>query len=239
MDKQYILDEIRRTATANGGEPLGRDRFSNETSVRKSDWYGVYWARWGDALKEAGFKPNQLTEGYDEAELLDALVGFIRELGHLPNEGELRIRTRRNDGFPHATTIRRLGTKSEVAVKMLSHLKSQDGFADIVAICEPLAKMPAKVRPTKAAANTADGFVYLIRSGKRYKLGATNDLATRSKAISVQMPDATKTEHVIRTDDPFGIEAYWHRRFAEKRTNGEWFELTREDVLAFKRRKTM
>jgi len=70
-DKEYILSEIKCTAAANGGKPPGRSRFSQETGIKESDWIGKFWARWGDAVREAGFEPNQLQTAYGDDILTD------------------------------------------------------------------------------------------------------------------------------------------------------------------------
>ena len=51
------------------------------------------------------------------------------------------------------------------------------------------------------------------------------------------MPEKVAPIHYIETDDPAGVESYWHTRFAAKRKQGEWFALSPEEVRAFKRWK--
>ena len=169
---------------------------------------------------------------------MSKLVGLVRELGHYPVKGEISMKCKSSPEFPSYGPYGKRGGIKAFLPLTLEYCRRHGGFDDVVAICGPLTQgTQESVTPTSE--KLVDGFVYLIQSGKRYKIGATADLASRSKAIAVQMPDPTKTVHVIRTDDPFGIEGYWHRRFAEKRVGGEWFELSRDEVAAFRRRKTM
>ena len=80
MTKQHILEEIKRTAKANDGAPLGRQRFFTETGIKDSDWFGMHWARWSDAVREAGFTPNQKNEAYEHELLVEKYIGLTREL---------------------------------------------------------------------------------------------------------------------------------------------------------------
>jgi hypothetical protein len=89
MDKQHILDEIKRTAKANNGVPLGRERFLQETGIKESDWYGKFWVRWGDALREAGFAPNQWQAAYRDELLIEKFISLIRELGQFVSKLEV------------------------------------------------------------------------------------------------------------------------------------------------------
>ena len=241
MDKQYIIDEIKRTAAGNHGVPLGRDRFLSETGIRESDWSGRYWARWGDAVREAGFEPNTLQKSFDQDELIQHLVYLIRELGRFPTQAELRLRKRDDASFPtFSLWWSRFGTKAALAQAAINFCSARPNLAEIAAICAPIVKAEKSNRDTSIAKMEADfGYVYLIRSGRYYKIGRSNSSGRRKYELAIQLPEKVNMVHEIKTDDPVGIEAYWHTRFAAQRKNGEWFDLAAADIVAFKRRKFM
>jgi hypothetical protein len=85
------------------------------------------------------------------------------------------------------------------------------------------------------------GYVYLLRAGLFYKIGMTtrDDPERRLREIRLQLPFPIKEVHRIATDDPEGIERYWHQRFSERRKNGEWFELSDTDARIFRCRDRM
>jgi len=239
MRKADILLEIKRTAKTNDGVPLGWRKFESDTGIKYSDWYGKYWARWSDAIREAGLVPNQFQASYDSSELLDKYAHLARELGRIPVEGDLRMKARNDSEFPHDRPFRRFGTKSSLVAQVLEFCCSRSGYEDVVRLCEEYIADHPQVSDEAGPKEEEIGFVYLMKSGRFYKIGKTNSVGRREYELAIQLPEKAKTIHVIRTDDPSGIEAYWHRRFAEKRGNGEWFKLGPADVAAFKKRKFM
>ncbi len=236
--KAHILSEIKRVAVADGSAP-GRRRFESETGIKENDWYGKHWRTWGDALIEAGYSPNDKQGAYDDDWLLEQLVAFIRQLGRFPVTVDFRMNTK-TEALPDQKTFRkRLGSKGEQASKVIEWCSRQDGFQDVVNICKGIAETVALAEPTEVEAPNASGYVYMFKSGKRYKIGYTESLEKRYAGLSAQVSHELIQVHAILTDDPSGIEAYWHNRFKAKRRHNEWFELTAEDVAAFKKRKFM
>ncbi|MDQ3804665.1 MAG: hypothetical protein M3416_12635 [Acidobacteriota bacterium] len=136
MNKTHILQEIKRTARANGGVPLGWRRFTTETGIKEYDWLGKFWARWSDALREAGFAPNQFQGAYDKTELLEKYARLTQELGRLPTANDLRLKDRLDANFPNAKVFERLGTKSELVQQLLEYCRSCEGYEDVIRLCE-------------------------------------------------------------------------------------------------------
>jgi hypothetical protein len=237
--KAHILAEIARTAATNGGVPLGRDRFFDETGIKDSDWQGKYWSRWGDAVTEAGFAPNQLQEAYPRDVLLTRLAHLCRELGKIPVTPEMRIKRLTDRTFPNDKVFARFGTKDDLVRTLAAFCRERQDFADVAEICDTACAPEGAPEPAEADTATDVGFVYLLKAGRFYKIGRSNAVGRRERELAILLPDKSKVVHSIKTDDPAGIEDYWHRRFEAKRANGEWFALDAADVSAFRRRKVM
>jgi len=90
VTKAHILQEIKRTAEANGGKAPGVRKFESETGIKENDWRGKHWTVWSDALREAGYAPNQLVVAYSDEELLDKYARLAQQLERIPTSSELR-----------------------------------------------------------------------------------------------------------------------------------------------------
>lgn len=233
--REHIISEIQRLAALNDGQAPGQTAFVGATGIGETKWRGKYWARWGDALIEAGFEPNTWNNKSDPEEVLEGVIRACRHYGKLPVKAEFSMLRASDPSIPLPNTIRNhFGRQADLVTALRKYAGTKPDYADVLAML-PVA---APSRPAKASgAKAVDGHVYLIKSGDFYKVGRSDELERRVKEIRVALPDAATLIHAITTDDPPGIEAYWHRRFADRRANGEWFKLTSEDVKAFMRRK--
>jgi hypothetical protein len=232
--REQILNEIQRLAEANGGQPPGRRLLERKTGINEGAWFGKYWARWGDAVAEAGFAPNSKNEKLDEQFVLEKLAEITRHYGKVPASMEMRLFKRTHPDFPNEKTILgHFGGKQKLVARLAEWSRAHSQFADVANLLADIEAQP----DISTTTNSAEGLVYLIKSGAHYKIGRSDELERRMKEIKVALPEAFILVHTIRTDDPPGIEAYWHRRFADRRANGEWFKLSNSDIAAFKRRK--
>ena len=72
-----------------------------------------------------------------------------------------------------------------------------------VEIVEPVDQDDHEAGPDDAR----HGFVYLLKSGRHYKIGHTLDVGRRRYDLAIRLPEPVTEEHVIRTDDPRGDRA--------------------------------
>lgn len=232
--REHILSEIRRI-TQTAGKAPGRVLFESETGIRPSAWLGIYWARWGDALQEAGVPLNQMQGNFDRNLILTCLAMAVRHHARVPTYAEIRMFTRTSPVFPaHSTISRHFPSRNAIISALKDWIEEYPDYADIATF------LPAISETSNIPASSfraAEGYVYLLKSGGHYKIGRSDDIERRIKEIRIALPDKAELVHTIRTDDPAGIEAYWHRRFANDRANGEWFKLSAIDVAAFRKRK--
>ncbi len=75
------------------------------------------------------------------------------------------------------------------------------------------------------------GFVYVVKSGDKFKIGFTNQ-AIDKRINNLQTGSPTKINLVMyfESDTPNLLEKQLHRVFKNKRLDGEWFSLNQFDI---------
>jgi hypothetical protein len=234
--KSEILAEIRRIAGANSGS-LSLKKFIELSGLPERQVRGRYWATWNEALAEAGIETKAFsTPKSDEIAVIAALSHFTEQLGSWPTETQLTVERHKNASFPSIHVFRRLAKEVVLPAKVLAYCNESGNLPIAKDIAQ--AKVEAESPQESKSRDSIAGYVYMMRCAKRYKIGKSNSPSRRYREVRLDLPDETILVHTIPTDDPSGIEAYWHRRFADKRVRGtEFFTLTAGDVAAFKRRR--
>ena len=229
--KLEIIAEIRRIAQELGKAP-GVRIFTQMSGIPQHHWYGKIWPRWSDALIDAGLGGNKLQGRFESAEVIKKVVEATVQFGRVPTTPEMKILRRTDNEFPNPKTVSaHFGNRSELIEAVRSHCSQNLNLSHLLKL------LPEPTKTQKPAAKLATGWVYLLKSGPHYKVGRSDTLEKRIRQISIALPESVILDHAIETDDPVGIEAYWHRRFAPQRLNGEWFKLGTSELSAFRRRK--
>ncbi|MBK7350618.1 MAG: GIY-YIG nuclease family protein [Gemmatimonadetes bacterium] len=238
MTKDAVMQRIRNLAADRGGH-VGFDTFVKETGIkdkwlRRQEW----WTGWNSLLAELGLETRKFSvPRTPEHSIVQAVAALIEREGRWPTEDDL-VRARKRDGsFPSLGVIRRLRSSGRLAALIIKLGEASGQFpkaSDLARQHQTPVEDTADARPDEKV----KGYVYLLRSGRRYKIGKSTDPSRRYREVRLELPEETHQVHTIPTDDPTGIEGYWQKRFDGKRIrNTEFFELDASDVQAFKRRK--
>ena len=92
-----------------------------------------------------------------------------------------------------------------------------------------------RARMSVAPNSPSAGYVYLVRCADLYKIGATKNAVQRIARFETAYPHDLKTIRVTLVADMKRVESELHKRFAQKRVKGEWFDLTASDLRVIAR----
>ena len=243
ISKEEILTEIRKFVEANGGDIPGERTFVSATRIKQSAWKGKYWVRWTDAVREAGYDPNEMMKRIPDEDILGKLADFVIKLGHFPVRDEINIHARTVPGLPIWGTIKKRYGGMPNTAKALLDFSIKTGSTALTNLCQERLDRET-LKPTRAAASPGKaairaGFVYLKYSPslRLYKIGKAIKPDKRGAGISLLLPEDLVPKHEIETDYPFILEKYWENRFRAKRKQGEWYDLNSQDIESFRMRR--
>ncbi len=78
----------------------------------------------------------------------------------------------------------------------------------------------------------APGYVYFVQEHMTgsFKIGKTKNIEKRMNIFGVKLPFENKLIYLIKTANHHQTEVVFHKHFSNKRLEGEWFALSKEDL---------
>jgi hypothetical protein len=132
MNRETIINEIRRVAELEPLGKLGQLRFEKISGISAGVWRGKYWTTWSEAVKEAGVLPGEKTIAYSDENLLAALAELVRLYKRFPTQAETKIEKRKRSDFPNFATFYKLGQKDSKINKLHQFATRNSSYSDIL-----------------------------------------------------------------------------------------------------------
>lgn len=144
--KEQILEFIRNLAGKLGRTPSKREfeEFSKLTEFQIQK----HFTSWNEAVRTAGFEPNEKNFRLDDNVLLEDWAKLVKRRGKIPTVNEYR---REGKHSPEALS-RRFGNWGGIPDKFREFAESKPGFEDVLALLpesKPLGKNPDSDTITK------------------------------------------------------------------------------------------
>jgi hypothetical protein len=76
------------------------------------------------------------------------------------------------------------------------------------------------------------GSVYFIESEFGWKIGKTKNIRKRKNVFDVKLPFEYAVRCQIKTHRKTYVERYFHNYFKDRLINGEWYDITDDDIIA-------
>lgn len=87
----------------------------------------------------------------------------------------------------------------------------------------------SQAKPTKNK-----GYVYILGGNGYHKIGSSQYKRKRARTVGSHLPFETEIILTIPTDHRLNLEQKLQNKYSDKRTKGEWYELTEGDIKEIK-----
>lgn len=183
MNRDQFIQRIRELA-AERGDHIGFRECLKEVGLSEGWLRGQPWFNgWNKLLTDLGlqtrrFEPPQR----NAADSVATLVDLVRRLGRWPTEDELRRERASNKAIASTAYIRKLRRSGELAALLAPYAEADPTNQTLRTLIAD-ASRPEESEIVTSSKDRVQGYVYMLRSGRKYKIGKSTDPSRRFREI--------------------------------------------------------